>query len=499
MANWNDYPINYNKHKKLPKGVKDIKDVRYLMDERKSFEEALGRLKTRERETCQVSDSNICVYSDYDNAWGPITPKCFNSDLSMQRINKSYSVIKKYMGIQNNFQPYPGIPVPTPLFHEYAHKHPGENDVRFLYDLTLGDDNTLINFAKICYFVCRTPFILNRPIVILANKGMHKEITQFFSELVRKKTTQLSLNDLLRNGKLVDLYVDGLNFRAVNIATLGDIPKSERSVYRIKSLLKGEKLTITNPYFSGKLYIKNRIPFIFITDNHRRYTAFKQLFDAYDLAFKEQAVFDFANCSLEWFRIRFTELGEKWYLSRKGQYLHTVDGKDEIVRAFVRDICSVKPDEECEKSALYNAYCRYYKCYYSGEPLKPITFGKKIMEVSGCHDFRRHLSTKSYPWFFDGIGISPRKWKRFLEKENIPYRNSYDSLYKFIIGWCDEKVETQGLYVAQPTHNTLKITEAGLRFALNALEDEKQSDDFESQSIQLPELIPPEYIKNSDE
>lgn len=499
MANWNNHPVSYNKHKKLPKGVKDIKDAKHLIDEHANFIAALNRLKTTERNSCRLLDSNVCVYSEYDGAWGPVTSKCFKSKLSKQSINKSYSTIKKYMRIQNNFYPQQELPVPSPLCHEYANKYPNEKESRFLYNLTLGDQNTLINFAKICYFICRSPFTLNRPIVILANKELHKDIKNFFCKLVKKTVRELSLNDLLKNGKLIDLYVDGLNSCAINIATLGDIPKSDLSIYRIKSLLKGEKFSITNPYFSGKLYVKNRVPFVFITDSHKKFTSFKQLFDAYDLIFTEQTTFDFKSCSTEWFRVRFTELGEKWYLSRKGKFLRTLDGKDEIIRAFIRDICTVKPSAECEKNSLYNAYCCYYKCYYSGEPLKPITFGKKLTAITGCHDFRRHLSAKYYPWFFDGIDISPLKWKRFFEKENVSYRSSYDSFYKFIVSWCDEPVETEGIYVPRPAPKAFKITEAGLHYLLNALNNGTQYEAFDSQNIQLPELIPPEYIKTSDE
>lgn len=487
MQKWNNYDVNYNRKKKLPKPKRDFNDVNYLLAHHNDFYESLANLNTNARKGVYLIDSNICVYSDYDKAYGPITPVCFKQGLSKQCINKSYHTIKKYIRTSDRLIHEEFFPTPPPLVHEYIPKGIDEDAVNFLYDLTSGNEDTLINLAKICYHICRAPYNLNRPIIILAEESLHSDIISFFSSITNKRVANLSLNDLLKNGTLIDLYVAGLNSNAVSISTLGEIPKRDSCIYRIKTILTGGIFNITNPYFTGKLHIKNRAPFVFVTDKHLRFTKFKHLFNAYDLVFDKNTKFNLKPESVQWLKTNLIELGEKWIICKKCNSMKTSKSNDDIISAFIKQICSVKDDYECEKNELYKAFCEYYKHNYSGKPLGQISFGKQIKNISGCTDFRRHLSEKIYPWFFKGIKISPLKWKRFIDRSGTKYGSKYNDFKKFITEWLDKKAETKGIYVTEPMKIKYHICKPALE--LWDSESKKLSNTY-NQSPQTPADTP---------
>ena len=158
-----------------------------------------------------------------------------------------------------------------------------------------------------------------------------------------------------------------------------------------------------------------------------------------------------------------------------------------IISAFIKQICSVKDDYECEKNELYKAFCEYYKHNYSGKPLGQISFGKQIKNISGCTDFRRHLSEKIYPWFFKGIKISPLKWKRFIDRSGTKYGSKYNDFKKFITEWLDKKAETKGIYVTESMKIKYHICKPALE--LWDSESKKLSNTY-NQSPQTPADTP---------
>lgn len=83
---------------------------------------------------------------------------------------------------------------------------------------------------------------------------------------------------------------------------------------------------------------------------------------------------------------------------------------DEVVfKAFIEDCCRVADDALCEKSALYEAYVKYHKNHFCGEPLTKIIFGKKFSAYGNFETVRPHISREHYPYCFKGIEINPNK------------------------------------------------------------------------------------------
>lgn len=436
MNGFDDFP---NRYRNVQRSKSIVKDAYYLLDNRNEYLESLNLLNMNENYTCGMLDSNLCVASSIDNNWRLISDKSFIAGISKQKINKAYSCLKNYFRVYSRYYPFALKYVAE--YHKYINEMPKENALDFLYNLTLGNNDVLNDFASLCFFITKIPFSLNQPMIIYAKKSLHQSLIDFIERLSERNNINYSLKSLLKTANLIELYTYGLNSNGINVVELGEMPTTEASIYKIKQVLSGEKLGIKNPDFAGKTYIKNRVPFVFITDSHRRYIKFKQMFGAFDVRFDPNASFDFDDKTIDWFRRVFTELGQKWLYSKNHRVLRSIDTKDEIVRAFMRDICKIKDGEFCKKASLYSAYCEYYKYYYAGEPLKMTSFGRALNFEKKFREYRKHISREEYPCFYEGITISKIKYERFKKLEGIKYHCSYDSFKKYIFEWIDKEVK----------------------------------------------------------
>ncbi len=419
------------------KGI--VGDAEFCVKNEEEYNKSVELLSPIEQASLCMIDSNLCAVSSIDKSLRLIGEESFISGASKQKINKAYCCMKNYLRVQERYYPY-GLGERQQHFHRAINETPRENTLKFLYNLTLGNNDVLTDFAKLCYFITKTPFTLDQPLIIYAKKPLHKPLIDFIERLSERKNINYSLKMLLRSTNLIELYTYGLNRNGINVVELGDLPTTETSIFKIKQILIGEKQRIKKPKFAGKIYIKNRVPFVFITDNHRKYIKFKQMFGAFDVRFDPNATFDFDDKTIDWFRFVFTELGKKWFYSKNYRVLRSTDTKDEIVQAFVRDICRIKDSEVCQKSILYDAYCEYYDRYYAGEPLKMTSFGRAINVEKRFREFRKHISRQEYPWFYEGITISKIKYERFKKSDGVKYHCSYDSFQKYIFEWVNKEV-----------------------------------------------------------
>lgn len=512
ISDFKDFGPRYRLVQKK-KGI--VGDAEFCVENEEEYNKSVQLLNPIEQASLCMIDSNLCAVSSIDKSLRLIGDESFISGASKQKINRAYCCMKNYLRIQERYYPYV-LREKQQYFHRAINKTPRGNTLEFLYNLTLGNNDVLTDFAKLCYFITRTPFTLDQPLIIYAKKSLHKPLIDFIERLSERKNINYSLKMLLRNTNLIELYTYGLNRNGINVTELGDLPTTEASICKIKQILIGEKQRIKKPKFAGKIYIKNRVPFVFITDNHRKYIKFKQMFGAFDVRFDPNATFDFDDKTIDWFRFVFTELGKKWFYSKNYRVLRSTDTKDEIVQAFVRDICRIKDGEVCKKSVLYDTYCEYYKRYYAGEPLKMTSFGRAINVEKRFREFRKHISRQEYPWFYEGITISKIKYEKFKKSEGVKYHCSYDSFQKYIFEWVNKEVVLpeafdEVSYVDNQKAEYFKqLVNEFANYNRNAetminkdheKEKEKRSDDNLSEeelALTVPVLVNEENIDNED-
>lgn len=383
------------------------------------YKDALSKLDASIAQGPILFNDNVCVQPHYQN-WVPIQKRHFRTDLSDKEKSKAYSIIKKYLCIHKEIGKYSGQQTPTPPSPSYIHLANGgmsESVISFLYELTTGNKDILIEFAKLCAHICKKG-LLRSPIVILADKSLHATLKYFIEQLVLEVIPETSLSNYLENQFITSLFVRNLNFHflphssCAAIITEGKIPETELSVKKLTDLMTGRQISITHPSFSSnKLYVKNELQFVFITEKHETYLKLKNIYGAKGIKISTMNSLSFKEADAEWFRSCFSGLGEKWIReSPKTTFLPKIT-EDDIFDHFVGELCMLKDDAECPKAVLYDAYVKFYSMYYGNKPMSQITFSKRFACYGNFETTRPHSSrTESYRYCFKGIDINKEKY-----------------------------------------------------------------------------------------
>lgn len=404
-----------------------------------------------------IFNSNICVNTKY-HGWEPLQKYHFVSSYSDKEISKAYRAIRKYLRIydelsriqKDNSQSSSS----EEIRYHFIKKGISDTVIDFLYKLTGGDKETLIDFAKLCAHVFKKN-MLTDPIVILAHKSIQITLMQFFECLLGEKIPYIALNGFLENRNKLALYNKNLNINQKNtsscaaIITSEKIPDTETSVRELKKLMTGKTVKIPHPSFSGDLYIKNNLQFVFMTDEHKTYLKLKNIYGAKGIVVStgEQIVFN--KSDVEWFKTFFSSLGERWILNVSSVPALPKIDEDDIFDSFVEKICVKDEDAICTKVAMYEAYKQFYLRYYGQKPLSQTVFGKRFAIHSQLETVRPHNSRSgSYRHCFKGIDIDEDKYETFLKTYgSAQYVCSREVFTDFLNKIIDKEFPGQGMNV----------------------------------------------------
>lgn len=409
-------------------------------------------------------DSNICVYYPRCNEAALFSTSNFNETVFIYDKQTEYSYIKDYLfttsklfnklsDIDGNFfqQMLQFFTVP-PIQKHYVEKaepteiFPTEDSVKFLYHLTCGDIKTLYDFGRVCGQLL---FRKNtRPAVVLANSSVHRELKKFFCTLERK-SYEFDIKKLATIKELDRLFCFNLNHyqdRSLIVCTGGEIPSSKPYRDKLYSIMKGNTLTTTHPYFNDKFHITNRLPVIFITDSHEQYVAMKSEFNAIGVKLPCANAAELKYKYSPWYSAIFSYMGDRWLETKRsnGSGLFKATS-DDVIKAFIKEVCIIAYDALCDKGELYNSYEIYCKSKFGATPLTRKAFSTRFALYGDFATVRIHKETKISPYYFKGITFDEEKLQDTLNTCE-KYYSTYEKFDKKLrVCIENEKIRLQKL------------------------------------------------------
>ncbi len=398
-----------------------------LNEDRLKFRTAIEKLNANVRDI-KLINNNVCVLMQ-PGYWTPIYIGHFKAEVSDKEKKQAYCIIRKNLRklaeLNKGFHVYDNATVE--MFHKYSAKNTiTELDIKFLYELTGGNKDTLVEIAKLCAMIIKKG-IRPVPTVILADKKIHTSLKHFIECITGEVFPDSTLNDFLENQKTLYLYCKNLNVSMLSnksscgaIIIEGNIPETEASVNRLTNLMTGREISITHPSFQDKLYVKNLLPFVFITENHEKYIKLKNIYGAKGIIISTKEIFPDTIENADWFQSVFAAFGEKHLKKCPPNFSLPKVTESDIFDAFVNEICILDDDAICAKSDLFEAYSLFYKKYYGNEQLGQRKFGKRFACYGNFEEVRPHHSrTEEYRRCFKGISIDPLKYQDFKKNMNV--------------------------------------------------------------------------------
>lgn len=294
-----------------------------------------------------------------------------------------------------------------------------DNAIDFLYELSLGDFEIIKSLAQLCYKILFKPNTPLYPTVILADRAIHNVLFEFFCRLTEMKLVKSELNQL---AKITELQlIASANWNNTVLLTVSiesDISETESKIKTIKKIIRGQNLSIKHPYYSGKLFINNQIPFVYITESHEKYLKMKNIYNAQLIKIHSKKITPLLLSTAfdMWFRNDFTKLGFKTYNNPETNFFIPKITNDDIFKSFSNNICVFDETLDCSTTELYTAYTDYYKKFYGEAPLSFRKFRTQFAIFKNLDTCRPHHNNESNPRCFRGVGIDYDKYTELLEK-----------------------------------------------------------------------------------
>ena len=292
--------------------------------------------------------------------------------------------------------------------------------IKFLYEISLGDFRIVRALARYCAQIVIKPKKNIIPTVILADKSIHKPLIDFFIRITSGLTVDIDLSKMTNVSEVSGLaYANWNNSARLALAVESEIPELESKVEVLRKIMRGQNLSIKHPYFTGKIFVNNQIPFLYITESHEKYLKMKNIYGAKTIKIQAKYISPLIISSAfdNWFKNDFVKLGAKWYSGEaRARVVTPKITDDDIFESFSNDMCTFDEGLDCSTNELYIAYTEYYKRFYGESPLSFRKFRTQFAIVKNLDTCRPHHSNKSNPRCFKGIGIDYDKYTELLEK-----------------------------------------------------------------------------------
>ena len=450
-----------------------------LIRDEKRFVESVKFLNPIAQYGLIMFDSNLCTFSEQRLCWELLSPDTFNHpfDTYTKEIKKEFKDLYEYIrNYMRTFTKYnSNLMMTDPQYVErimqlirpnkniihfikdnpkaevdknFVNKYSKRPETLFLYHLTCGDIETLFQFGKICAQV-----FLNinniRPIVILADRSEHEILGDFFKHQC-DSFSFFNISDLRKNKELLRLFEYNLNVHfspaATNIiiCTGNNISNSPSYYNKLYSILHGKKISIPHPYFGGKVFIKNRIPIVYITDSHEQYMIMTQSYKALGIKLPVNKQLSQFFHSSDWYKNMLTWMGFKWQKTKRnhgvGKFKATAD---EILHLFTKDLCILEESALELKDELYKAYTDYTQKRFGAEPLTPIIFRKRFAAYNDFDVIRVHNEKNRAPYYFKGVKLDMDKYNEFLKNDGPKYYNTYEGFSKHFLTLLKQEYDFQ--------------------------------------------------------
>jgi len=348
--------------------------------------------------------------------------------------------------LEQKFYPQTKVPVTyhtTPVQLRKGNLPPIEA-TQFLYQLTEGNESKLEQFSILtASLLFDNYYAQNNPVVIFANKSIHKSLIDYFNILFNWQCWHTNFYDLLKEENLKLLAACNLyrNYRGI-IVIDSEIPQTEPYVTKLKKLMYGRDLKIDGHSFGDKLSIINTIPIIYITDSRENLLKMKNLYHAKCITINSTEInrLPYDAELISWFGNEFANLGFNWNNDKSKKHFTIPPIDDErAVNEFLEKICIFNENAECIKNELHEAYSLFFKKYCGPNPMTKTMFGKMVkkLKCGQLEETRPHKSKDYYPHCFKGIKIHQEKYSELLETaDTSEYKNEFekfkDTLHKII-------------------------------------------------------------------
>lgn len=299
-----------------------------------------------------------------------------------------------------------------------------DESIKLLYELSLGDLKVVEDLAILASEI-RKPSVIT-PTVILADGSVHWAVYKFL-EIISAKSfpavtyQRLILKEVLNIKELQGLaYCNWNNFPLSAVYVEDEIPEAESKVLKLKKIMNGKTVSINHPYFSGKLFVKNRIPFIYITQSHEKYLKMKNIYGAKGIKIpskKVSQIYDKQHGNM-WLQNNFAKFGLIKRTSKaSASYLFPKITEDEIFSEFSKELCIFDSKSDCSTQELYETYALFFKSFYGDNPLTFRQFRTRFAIFSGLEDCRPHHSSTSNPRCFRGIKINTKRYSQLINSD----------------------------------------------------------------------------------
>lgn len=336
------------------------------------------------------------------------------------------------------------------LFHYiYLNPHtdlkPTDKLTHFLYELTNGNFQNLVNLAILCANIA-TPEILTPKLFLVSysNKEIDFPVPEYFSQLL-DLIFNLEGNDHFSKkhptiGKLVQKQIvpDMANniFEGTKLLYVkkSSASLSDTQLKKLKQYLKGSKVTGTDKKF-GSVSFRNTSPIICFSNNQKEITYLEQNLPCVRinldfindiLSLKTPDPYQDIN-DYEWLRTCLPLYGvyllaEKKFHHQplpKNKKLKSVVSADNGTGDFLNTCCVLSANDFVYTDELYSAYCFYYQTVHKTEPLKRTQFVKSLKQISGLTYKRPHTSrNEPNKYAFAGIALCPDWEEKVLSSVN---------------------------------------------------------------------------------
>ncbi|MBO4940685.1 MAG: hypothetical protein J6D15_00505 [Clostridia bacterium] len=428
---------NMNRYNKACKKIYDLET---------EFSSAIKCLKKYECTSYRLIDNNVCALSTSTKIWMPLTKESFIDNLTDAEKKEAYRIIRLYLrkkqSLSTSAFPCTSV-IADPLAYNYSARKPSDKTIQFLYDLTLGKKEEFCNFAKLCSVIKNPSANVKKSYVILADQVLHQPLLHFFAMLVNNNITTMDFNFFTKVVGIQELHIQNLNGCKANVIIEGAIPERELTVNKISNILSGKKISTNHPSFSGKLFVVNRIPFIYITASHKKYIQMKNLYGStcIKLSSKKELTTKFTADMSSWFNNELVKLGEELQIGKMPHPTQKIRD-DDIFKAFTEDLCILSENAVCPKAKLYEIYSRYYQKFYGTVPLSQITFSKRFAIYGNFETIRPHTNSKSYPYCFKGVTIDDKRVETLLNPADTQnYYSTFKDFKYFLDLLYDEKIK----------------------------------------------------------
>ena len=344
--------------------------------------------------------------------------------LTSEEKTEACKCIQKYLNLQEKLHDYNQqlhFPV-QPVNHIYKKNYPPECAVKFLYDLTSGDSKVFRDIATLSYFL-QNPEINNVPFVIHSNNSLFTVLIEFLRILTYNKILENKFSYLTKKDNLINIQLCNLNDSYRAFVFFDDtVSDSEIKRNTINNLMNGKAFSIYHENYPLNISIKNHIRMIYFTDKYSNFKKIHNIFSAQRLKIdaknvKMHIITPEANV---WYTRELALIGE-FILNKKDKDISKPRNitDDDIIKHFIKKVCTVGKDYECTKDELHKAYCIFFEKYYGDKPLGKNKFSKTIAIIKNLESTRPHHSRKSNPRCFKGIQIDKSKLDS-LEEETEP-------------------------------------------------------------------------------